>query len=602
MEPIRHESLGLEGVWHIAAFGATAPHVSSPGNPSSDIRLLVKLRNLERPETKVVQMPVGELPLVYHDAVLVNGRISQDERFQPKLRHGAELLDYAPSNLKLFRRLATENGELIIPPSKNGAPPANDAFNGYFLGIGQGDDPYSLIIPAVEVLRFFYATSDSFTRALFDGSILDPHGNLFYEEKLDDHGTGSMMLRKKVRDADARYLSRFAFSPYAMKQAKNLHLLWAVRNATGKPAFVSVVPPINVEAETEFLYRQIEIQGSTRKLITRILSCKCPPPCLRLLTGRETDAKADRPPADGQSACGAFERHNETPPDTLSDRAPTGESRNSIEDPTIDDRFPAFRDVDVIPHSRNKVEDRSGAKARLLPPTPIATGSVVPGKSTGGPVSSTGISGVKRNKKDSKSPDKAPKKAADIDASPNELGHTAVLQRLAWMELYTQAAICYRTVLPDVSTIGTVPVNVYPAKINGRQKRWLYADDNKTKCRFAIVAEIKYQERYRYLLELQQVGNQQYATIVFWSDTEGPIEDSDITKLLTSCATESKATLVAGECPHIQWGRILHSQAPTKETNLETALRYLERIVTAQPAPPHGRACKESEPPDNCSA
>jgi hypothetical protein len=599
MGAVQHESLALEGVWRIAAFGATAPHVSSPGNPSSDIRFLVKLRNLEKPQTKIVQMPVGEMPLLYHEAVLIDGRISKEERFQPKLRHGAELLNYAPSNLKIFRRLATEDGELIIPASRNGAPPANDAFNGYFLGIGQGDDPYSLIIPAAEVLRFFYATSDSFTRALFDGSILDPRGNLFYEEKLDEHGTGSMMLRKKVRDADARYLSRFAFSPYAMKQAKNLHLRWAVRNASGNHAFVSVLPPIDVEAETTFLYRQIEAPGRTRKLITKILSCKCPPPCMRLLTGRETDAKGDRPIADGQTARGAFEGHNETPPDTLSDRAPTGESSNSIEDPAIDDRFPEFSDVDVIPHSRDQVEDRSGAKARLLPPAPVSTGSVVPGRGKGGPVARTGVSGALRIKKESQSPDKVPKQAADIDASPSELGHTAVLQRLAWMELYTQAAIRYCTVLPDVSTVGTVPVNVYPSTVSGRQKKWLYADNEKTKRRFAIVAEIKYQERYRYLLELQQIGNQQYSTIVFWSDAEGPIEDDDIAMLLTSCATESRATLVAGGCPHIQWGRIIHSQAPDLETNRDTAHRYLERIVDAQRVSPHGRACKEFELPDS---
>ncbi|HCT5749959.1 MULTISPECIES: hypothetical protein [Pseudomonas] len=595
MGAVQHESLALEGVWRIAAFGATAPHVSSPGNPSSDIRFLVKLRNLEKPQTKVVQMPVGEMPLLYHEAVLIDGRISKEERFQPKLRHGAELLNYAPSNLKIFRRLATEDGELIIPASRNGAPPANDAFNGYFLGIRQGDDPYSLIIPAAEVLRFFYATSDSFTRALFDGSILDPHGNLFYEEKLDEHGTGSMMLRKKVRDADARYLSRFAFSPYAMKQAKNLHLRWAVRNATENHAFVSVIPPIDVEAETAFLYRQIETPGRTRKLITKILSCKCPPPCQRLLTGRETDAKGDRPPADGQSARGAYEGHNDTPPNTLSDQAPTGESSNSIEDPAIDDRFPEFSDVDVIPHSRDQVEDRSGAKARLLPPAPVSTGSVVPGRGSGGPVARTGVSGALRIKKESQSPDKVPKQAADIDASPSELGHTAVLQRLAWMELYTQAAIRYCTVLPDVSTVGTVPVNVYPSTVSGRQKKWLYTDNEKTKRRFAIVAEIKYQERYRYLLELQQIGNQQYSTIVFWSDAEERIDDSDIVDLLTSCAIESKATLVAGGCPHIQWGRIIHSQAPDLETNRDTAHRYLERIVNAQPVSPHGRACNESE-------
>lgn len=595
MGAVRHESLALEGVWRIAAFGEALPHVSTPGNLSSDIRFLVKLRNLEKPQSKIVQVPVGEMPLLYHEAVVIDGYISQDERFQPKLRPGKGLLNYAPSNLRIFRRLATENGQLIIPPSKNGTPPADDAFNGYFLGIGQEDDPYSLIIPAAEVLRFFYATSDSFTRALFDGSILDPYANLFYDEKLDADGTGSMMLRKKVRDADARYLSRFAFSPYAMKQAKNLHLLWATRNASGDRAFVSVFPPIDFEAETEFLYRQIEVAGRTRKMITRILTCKCPPPCQRLLTGRETDQKSDQSPSNALPSSGAVEAHNDTSPDKISERPPTGQSSNSIEDPAIDDRFPAFQEIDVVPHSRDLVEGRSEtAKARVKPPEPLSTGSVVPGRGTGGPVARTGISGALKGMK---SGTRRPPRLAEIDTTSNELGHSAVIQRLGWMELYTQASISYRTVLEDVSAVGSVPVNVYPAEIEGRAKKWLYVDDYKTKRRFAIVAEIKHQDRRRYLLELQQYPGkqQQYSTIVFWNDHESFVSSEDIENLLLSCAIESKATLVASECPHIQWGRLMHSQAPLHETKGETAQRYLERILTAIPTTPHGRACRPTK-------
>ncbi|MGL4316096.1 MAG: hypothetical protein ACRCTL_05740 [Pseudomonas sp.] len=587
----------MDGVWRVVAFGATAPHTPSPGNISSDIRFLVKLRNLEKPQIRVVEVPVGELPLLYHEAVVIDGYISQEEHFQPKLRKGKETLDFSPSNLKIFRRLATdpESGQLIIPPSKNGAPPADDEFNGYFLGVGQGDDPYSLIIPAAEVLRFFYATSDAFTRALFDGGILDPFRNLFYDEFLDEDGTGSMMLRKRIKDADARYVCRFAFSPYAMKQAKSLHLLWAIRNASGAHAFVSVYPPIDVEAETEFLYRQIETPGRTRKLVTRITSCKCPPPCQRLLTGRETDSKSEQPLQGVLTPTGAVEAPSDTPPDTLADRPATGQSSNSIEDPSIDKRFPAFESVDVVPQSRAHVEDRSKeARARQLPPTITTTGSVVPGTGTGGPIARTGISGARRkNLRDDEARPEEPKQLSDVDASPNEQGHTAVIQRLTWMEILTEATICYRVALLSISAVGNIPVNVYPTEINGRAKRWLYTDKDKTKRRFAIVAEVRYQERFRYLLELQQLpGKQQYSTIVFWNDQEDFIDNRDIESLLLSCAIESKATLVAGDCPHIHWGRLIHSQAPEHESKRETALRYLERIVTAVPATPNGRACR----------
>ena len=588
MGTVEHASLALEGAWRLVAFGKTVSHTPYPGNISTDTRFLVKLRNLKSPQSQVVQVPVGELPLLYHEAVFVDGRLSLEQRFQANLRKGEEALNFAPANLRIFRRLDSENGQLIIPLGSNAALSVDDDFNGYFLGVGQGEDPFSAIIPAVEVLRFFYATSDNFTKALFDGRILNPHANLFYNEYLDEHGTGSMILRKSVKDADAIFLSRFAFSTYAMKQAKSLHLLWSLRHASGRPTFVSALPPLADEAETKFLYRQIDFPGGTRKLITRILSCNCPPACLRLLTGRETDPlKKDRH-SDGSSSAGIVETPSDVPPETLADSPPKGESTNSIEDPEINSRFPALMTVHVTPQSREVIDERAPKKgARVRPGTPSKKGSVVPGRGTGGPVARTRLSGTFERK-----PPDAPKKFTRLDVSPNEGGHTGVINRLMWIELFTTATVTYRVALATSSKIDLVPVNVYPDNIEGKKKAWLYVDKDKTLCRFALVAEVKYQGRIRYVLELQQVPEKPlYSTIVFWNDLETLINNGDIKSLLMSCAIEGKATLIAGDCSHIQWGRLNHTPAPLGESKAETAQGYLDRIINASPVSPNGRAC-----------
>lgn len=587
---IRHESLALKGVWRLVAFGKTVSHTPSPGNISTDTRFLVKLRNLELPQSQVREVPVGELPLLYHEAVLIDGRISLDKRFQANLREGRESLDFAPSNLKIFRRLATENGQLIIPPGRNAAPPANDDFNGYFLAVGQDNDPYSIIIPAAEVLRFFYATSDNFIKSLFDGRILAPNNSLFYNEYLDEHGTGSMILRKCTKDTDAIFLSLFAFNTYALQQAKRLHLNWSSMCALGQPAFVAAYPPINVEAETIFLYRQIESSGRTRKLITRILSCSFPPPCKQLLTARETDPIGTAMPQSDSSSSGKTEAPSNTPPETLADRPPTGDASNSIHDPDINSRFPSLMQIVVSSKNRDIIEGHiSKAKPRLRPSSTSPVGSVISGKGSGDAVARTSISGTR----ESELPEH-PRQFTDIDASPNVGAHAAVIKRLIWIELFTSATISYRIALSHISNLDKIPVNVFPPEIDGKKKVWLYTSNEKKHRRFAIVAEVRYQGRYRYLLEIQQPPDKpQYSTIVFWNDQELSVNNSDIKSLLLSCAIESRATLISGKCPHVQWGRLNHTQAPKGESEEQIALGYLERIMRASPITPNGRATRQ---------
>lgn len=595
MGATQHISLAIPGVWRIAAFGATVAHTPAPGNIATDLRILVKLRaasNTPQASEKIVEVPLGELPLLYHEAVVIDGYIVESSEYGANLRKGDEILDFSPKKFRIFKRLAQENGDFIIPPGKFTKPPADDAFNSYFLGIEKNGDPYGVIIPAVEILKFFYATSDAFTKTLFNGRILDPHANIFYKETIDEHGIASLTLRKRMKDSDAAYIARYAFSEYALKQAQNIHMLWAVRTAKKLQPVISAIPPFLGEARTEFLYRRIETPKGSRKLVTRLLKCYCPPPYASLLFRRENDGK---PAADGVARPastfppgGSIEPPDDKTPEALADSPPTATNANSdIHDPAIDDRFPGFQDVTVEKLDRESTETQHDKSRSKIISTPVNTGSVIDDTAVGPAVGKTHISGDRfPSGADDYHDEKEPEFTDAIDATPKQ-GHSAVIQKLEWMRLYTAASVSYRTALSSISAFEGVPVNVFPKEIDGKAKSWLFTDDEKKKRRFAIVAEVKFQGRIRYVLELQQIaGKPQYSTLIFWSDAESSVEREEIAVLLLSCASEGKASLAAANLPHIKWGRLIHSQPPDKETNKDAAARYLERIETVEPAEP----------------
>ncbi|MFO7038594.1 hypothetical protein P3C61_07610 [Pseudomonas aeruginosa] len=551
----------------------------------------------------VVDVPIGELPLLYHEAVVIDGYIAADSEHDAKLRRSDEVLDFSPGKFRIFKRSAQENGEFIVPPGRLTEPPVDNEYNGYFLGIEKNGDPYSIIIPSVEILRFFYATSDRITKLLFNGGILDPHSNIFYKESIDENGIASLTLRKNMKDSDARYLARFAFSDYALKQAQNIYALWAVRKAKKQHAIISAIPPIQGEARTEFLYRQIETPHGIRKLITRILRCHCPPPYTELSFSRENDGTPadddiERPESTFPPG-GSVEPPEDNSPEALADSPPSvGNANSEIRDPEIDERFPEFQKPVVEKVRRELTETRYNHKKTKLISTSISTGSVVDDTADGPPVGKTHISGdLIPGDANDVSDDKEPELTDAIDETPRQ-GHSAVIQKLDWMRLYTPASISYRTVFSSMAVFEDVPVNVFPKKIDGKSKTWLFTDEAKKKRRFAIIAEVKFLGRTRYVLELQQViGKPQYSTLIFWNDSEDFISTGEIAKLLLSCAREGKASLAKADCPHIKWGRLIHSRPPDNETNEVAAERYLERIETVEPAEPVKRKKRNSKLP-----
>ncbi|WP_447754524.1 hypothetical protein [Pseudomonas nicosulfuronedens] len=591
MSGVRHKSLAITGTWRITTFGNVVPHKPKPENLSDDLRILTKLRRLdgeEGPSEIVREVPIGEIPLLLHDTVLVDGHIDRSAFYAPRLRKADEELDYTPSRITHFRRLdRTDGGELIIPAPQCVASLSSD-FNAFFVGIERDGDPYHTIIPAIEVFRFFYATSDRVTKLILSGAILDRDANIFHSALIDDEGNASLALRRKMKDNDAPYLARFAFDPYAYEQAQAIYAFWAAAG-TAEPQPIRAMPIIAEPARTTFLFRAFKSQGRRRRLVTHILSCYCPLPFNSLSFSRDNDgrkAKDDLPrEASDYPPSGRAEDATENEPEVLEDVPPGNQFGSSeIRDPAIGERFPALGQIPVAKEEREETKTKyDKSKARFCP-SGASNGTVIDGRSGSSSAVPSSIVGpaTSNARTDGATPDEdgPPIYGEPIDVKNLPEGSAAVISKLKWIaEHITSATVEFKTVLRQAQVINDVPVNIFPSNVSS--KRWIYTDADKEDARFVLVAEVTCEGKVRYVTEFQQVEGVKCSTIVFWNASEASIENATIKTILMSCARNGRAALQTADIG-ILWGRLAHSAIPKLSSEIDTATRYLARIRDAK--------------------
>lgn len=306
---VQHESLLLPGYWRITSFGKLTE------NPLSarlgDLRIRAYLAPLHDPEDlppeegwiagnvlKQMLLPVGELPRLHLNAILHNGRLVAHQIQQLEFeRRLSRRLDCARSNIRVIERFDQDDrGELIVPRRKKWTSQLDDhELHGLFVAIGSKTDPYATVIPAIEVFRFFYATSDVLAKALLRDYFLDPDTHLWNAEKtaMTPDGNAVLWLRKWMLDADARFLARFAFDNYALHQAQQIFLYASAAGSQHGERVIRAIPPFQDTVDAQFLGIGIGGPDGDRVLVTRLLQCNWKPPWSHLKWDRDNDGRYD---------------------------------------------------------------------------------------------------------------------------------------------------------------------------------------------------------------------------------------------------------------------------------------------------------------------
>src|SRR5205085_1545615 len=94
----------------------------------------------------------------------------------------------------------------------------------YCLAIAEGEDPYHLVIPMPDLIRFYYTPSTDLAKARFSGDHLAGKNGLYNqnETRLRDDEILELKLRKGFDNKDAWVIARMAASETAKAGAERV--------------------------------------------------------------------------------------------------------------------------------------------------------------------------------------------------------------------------------------------------------------------------------------------------------------------------------------------------------------------------------------------
>ncbi|WP_156952562.1 hypothetical protein [Microvirgula aerodenitrificans] len=171
-------------------------------------------------ERRSISIGVGQLPLVTIGSLWQNRHCLVENAGKTKT---FDNLVISPETVRLLKSDALVEGQLLIRKKYHqiGAGLAANC-----LAIEWQGDPYGIIIPAAEIVRFYYATSTDLAKAIFAGDFRHELGSIVNPAEcgyVEQERRGRLKLRKEFADADAYVIGRILFSPEAFKGAVLVH-------------------------------------------------------------------------------------------------------------------------------------------------------------------------------------------------------------------------------------------------------------------------------------------------------------------------------------------------------------------------------------------
>jgi len=224
------------------------------------------------------QISIGELGLFSPLSVFSNGAIvfnSETPNIIKKIQPTEATTKFITANHRDYEWL---KGEYVIPYS---SLPLGTGLSTTMVALESDGDPFSLLIPASEIIRYFYLSSSRFNQFLFSSEVIDR--NILIDEKQSGFDpiarTVFLKLRKQFKNSDAGNIAEFLYSDIAQKNAKRI---WGgLIKLTHDSSISTYSPRVGFPFSGEGILQGIGVEIPTpncfskkRKLVLKIVSCK----------------------------------------------------------------------------------------------------------------------------------------------------------------------------------------------------------------------------------------------------------------------------------------------------------------------------------------
>lgn len=270
------------------------PFTSSPHQLRA--KKLSSIRATNPEQQRVIRLGIGQLPLIEIGSIWKDG-IRQE--IMAGVSESFRNLEINSQTVNIISAGHKENGQSIIP------------YSHYRLGVAAGSkvvaierdgDPYAILIPAMELIRFYYAVSTELSQAIFSGAFQHSRGDIIHESRTwyrESDDRVFLGLRQKITDEEGWVVARILRSPFAAKACRGIYDELLKRAISKK--FINVSAGFPFEGSTNLKARIKPIpaeNGSWRSLILSLEHCSEPMPYSELTIIRDNDGNLASPETD----------------------------------------------------------------------------------------------------------------------------------------------------------------------------------------------------------------------------------------------------------------------------------------------------------------
>ncbi len=469
-----------------------------------------------------VDVGVGVLPLVWIGSVWQNGR-RIDEGLSLQTRR-LEVDTSGAKEILFSASILGDTPQRLIPAMQY--PLGEEAWgvvrNAPLVALPFGGDPYGIIIPSIELFRFYYVYSSSSARALMHGlydSLLESQEVL---KRPDGHEV-IVKLNWRSRTHDAWNLARYVRSALMQSAASNLHH-WIMASNAGRweksTALIgsTVFPFLGRTRLSANGTIVLGDDGKNRILVTRLLRCTHPMPYSRVsVLFRDEPEETD----DGRDTLPIY--FSRWPKGVVPEPSSFGNDeevdRNMFQTylESNEERFEALNGKEL-----NKIKEEPGEKTRHM---------------------------AEILEKDNKALGTSKGTYGDSKRAPSEITQRTAVESDTdiSLESFLNALQFIRRKRLEVTTIGLgknvsevlgEKISVFP-KLGRSKRQWSVMLGTENELRRLVVAEVRNSEKYAYLFEIERDtlrSGDKYSVLVMAARDYSEIPNEALLAEVRSCA------------------------------------------------------------------
>jgi hypothetical protein len=404
------------------------------------------------------------------------------------------------------------------------------------VALEQNGDPYAVMIPTAEIIRFYYAPSTRLAQALFWGE----YNDTFNAERsgIFEEGVVRVHLRRWLEDQDAWTLARYISSPVMQREAARLYqsLQPYQLNSTsliGEPDH-ALPCGFPFEGSTTLQGVTVRLPGATpdsppRWLILQLERCSAPFPFERVIVDRDNDS-APGENAEDENLMPAWEKAEKseseagTPaPDRFQSNQEPRRGLEPLKIGLIEDRFEYLSGKTLVK------EEKVVQRYRFLPMKKDAS-QMLTGLGTG--QGTWGTSNLQLTKLTTVQSQQ--QKQHDVPVLPASL-ETFVQAIELLAEQRQPNEVEFVGVGAGDTSLGAHTLASFPTcDSKGKKIAWAWIKKEKRPRHVAIVA-IRSENKHVYAVEIERT-NQEHAILVFGHNDLQKISSSEWQAFLLLCA------------------------------------------------------------------